>query len=143
MGECEQRASADPVICRNDRGEPFYCDPSRVEAAPDRLFRNDGGRFTDVTAEAGIVDPDGRGLGVVAADVDLDGQVDLYVGNDGTANFLFQNLGGFRFREVGLVVSRDAARRFARSRRPVRDGDAARRPDARRSRRAEVEEQYR
>ena len=49
----------------------------------------------------GIVDRDGRGLGVVAADLDDDGRVDLYVANDGTANFLFHNLGGFRFEEVG------------------------------------------
>ena len=54
-----------------------------------------------MTAEAGIVDRDGRGLGVVAADLDDDGRVDLFVANDMTANFLFRNLGGFRFEEVG------------------------------------------
>ena len=46
-----------------------------------------------MTAEAGIVDRDGRGLGVVAADLDDDGRVDLFVANDMTANFLFRNLG--------------------------------------------------
>ena len=51
--------------------------------------------------EAGIVDPDGRGLGVVAADLDGDGRIDLFVANDMTANYLFRNLGGFRFEEVG------------------------------------------
>jgi hypothetical protein len=66
------------------------------------LFRNDGGRFVDVTAEAGIVDSDGRGLGVVAADLDADGRIDLYVANDGTANFLYRNQGGLRFDEVAL-----------------------------------------
>jgi tetratricopeptide (TPR) repeat protein len=90
-----------PVLCQNDRGENYYCDPSRVQAAPDHLFRNDGGRFVDVTAEAGIVDKDGRGLGAVAADLDDDGRVDLYVANDGTANYLFRNLGGLRFEEIG------------------------------------------
>ena len=70
---------------------------------PDHLFRNDGGRFVDVTAEAGIVDRDGRGLGVVAADLDGDGRVDLYVANDTTANYLFRNLGGLRFEEVGIA----------------------------------------
>ena len=59
------------------------------------------GRFVDVTAEAGIVDRDGRGLGVVAADLDDDGRVDLFVANDSSANFLFRNLGGMRFEEVG------------------------------------------
>jgi hypothetical protein len=67
---------------------------------PDHLFRNDGGRFVDATASAGLADRDGRGLGVVAADVDDDGRVDLFVANDGTANFLLRNLGGMRFEEV-------------------------------------------
>ena len=49
----------------------------------------------------GIVDRDGRGLGVVAADLDDDGRVDLFVANDSSANFLFRNLGGMRFEEVG------------------------------------------
>ena len=83
-------------------GSYLYCVPRAFDAEPDRLFRNDGGRFVDVTAEAGIVDGDGRGLGVVLADLDEDGRVDIYVANDMTANFLFRNLGGLRFEEVGL-----------------------------------------
>ncbi|RUL84906.1 FG-GAP-like repeat-containing protein [Tautonia sociabilis] len=82
--------------------EPVYCAPLVVPAEADRLYRNDGDRFVDVTEEAGIVDRDGRGLGVVAADVDGDTLVDLYVANDATANFLFRNLGGLRFEEVGM-----------------------------------------
>ena len=59
------------------------CDPTRVRSrGPTIVFRNDGGRFVDVTAEAGIVDRDGRGLGVVAADLDGDGRIDLFVAND-------------------------------------------------------------
>jgi len=45
-------------------------------------------------------DGEGRGLGVVAADFDDDGRLDLFVANDLTANFLFRNSGGFRFQEV-------------------------------------------
>ena len=78
-----------------------YCDPRDFPALPDHVFRNDGGRFVDVTAEAGFIDPDGRGLGVVAADLDDDNRIDLYVANDMTANYLFHNLGGFRFEEIG------------------------------------------
>jgi tetratricopeptide (TPR) repeat protein len=81
---------------------PEYCSPKGFEAEPDHLFRNDGGRFVDVSAEAGISDPDGRGLGVVAADLDGDGRVDLFVANDTTANLAFFNQGGLRFREAGL-----------------------------------------
>jgi tetratricopeptide (TPR) repeat protein len=91
-----------PVICRDEHGKPLYCDPSKVQAAPDHLFRNDNGRFVDITAESGIVDPNGRGLGVVAADLDEDGRVDLYVANDGTANYLFRNLGALQFEDVAL-----------------------------------------
>ncbi len=92
-----------PPLCRNEKGEYYYCDPSRVDPAPDHVFRNDKGKFVDVTAEAGFVDPGGRGLGVVIADVDDDNKVDLFVANDGTANYLFHNLGGFKFEEVGHI----------------------------------------
>ena len=96
--------AANPVLCPNDKGEPFYCDPSRSPAERDRLYRNDGGKFVDATEAAGIVDKDGRGLGVVAADFNGDGALDLFVANDGTANFLFRNAGKkgtLRFEEVG------------------------------------------
>lgn len=90
-----------PRLCLSDKGAYFYCDPGKVDPAPDHVFRNDGGRFVDVTAEAGFVDRGGRGLGVVVVDVDNDHKVDLFVANDGTANYLFHNLGGFKFEEVG------------------------------------------
>jgi len=91
-----------PRLCRNTANSAYLnCNPLDSEALPDHLFRNDSGRFVDVTAEAGIVDRDGRGLGVVAADLDDDGRVDLFVANDSTANFLFRNTGKMRFEEVG------------------------------------------
>jgi thioredoxin-like negative regulator of GroEL len=91
-----------PRLCRNEKGEYFYCDPSKVEPAPDHVFRNDGGRFVDVTRESGLAESRGRGLGVVAADIDGDNRIDLYVANDGTANYLYHNEGGFRFKEIAL-----------------------------------------
>jgi enediyne biosynthesis protein E4 len=91
-----------PRLCLNDKREYFYCDPSKVPPAPDHVFRNDGGRFVDVTESSGCKEALGRGLGVIAADLDGDGRIDLYVANDGTANYLFRNLGGFHFEEVGL-----------------------------------------
>jgi enediyne biosynthesis protein E4 len=91
-----------PKICHDAKTNAYLnCSPLLAEALPDHLFRNDGGRFVDVTAEAGIVDRDGRGLGVIAADLDGDGKVDLFVANDSSANFLFRNRGGMRFEEVG------------------------------------------
>ncbi|MFO0908028.1 MAG: FG-GAP-like repeat-containing protein [Isosphaeraceae bacterium] len=95
---------SNPRICRGEYpgnpDAPQYCAPHLLPHAVDHLFRNDAGRFVDVTREAGITDPDGRGLGVVATDLDDDGKVDLFVANDGTANFLFRNLGGFQFVEI-------------------------------------------
>ena len=93
---------AHPRTCQSESGRYFYCSPRRVEPAPDHVFRNDGGRFVDVTASSGCAETNGRGLGVVAADLDDDKLTDLYVANDGTANYLFHNLGDFRFEEVAL-----------------------------------------
>jgi tetratricopeptide (TPR) repeat protein len=92
---------ANPRICRDAKTQAYLnCNPLDAEALPDHLFRNDGGRFVDVTAGSGIVDRNGRGLGVVAADLDDDGKVDIFVANDSSANFLFRNLGGMRFEEA-------------------------------------------
>jgi hypothetical protein len=84
-----------PRICRDPTtGAYLNCSPLLAEALHDHLFRNDGGRFVAVTAESGVLVPEGRGLGVVAADLDGDGKIDLFVANDSSANFLFRNLGG-------------------------------------------------
>jgi tetratricopeptide (TPR) repeat protein len=92
---------ANPRICRDPKTQAYLnCSPLLAAALPDHLFRNDGARFVDVTAESGIVDRNGRGLGVVAADLDGDGRIDLFVANDSSANFLFRNLGGMRFEEA-------------------------------------------
>ena len=92
-----------PTLCNDPRapGRHVSCVPLGFPALPDHLFRNDGGHFVDVTAASGIVDHDGRGLGVVAADLDDDGRIDLFVANDMTANYLFRNLGDLRFEEIG------------------------------------------
>jgi len=51
--------------------------------AGDRLFRNDGDRFTDVTEEAGIISSAlGYGLGLAITDINQNGYPDIYVGND-------------------------------------------------------------
>ena len=90
-----------PQLCWNKNGDPIYCEPRKVKPAPDHVFRNDGGRFVDVTTTAGFAEVGGRGLGVVAADLDGDHRIDLYVANDGTANYLYRNRGNFHFEEVG------------------------------------------
>ena len=65
----------------------------RNAKAGDRLYRNDGGHFVDVSAAAGIYGGvEGFGLGVVVSDVNLDGCPDIYVANDFPENdFLYLN----------------------------------------------------
>ena len=44
-----------PARCRDPKtGRATYCEPRVFEAEADRLFRNDGGRFVDVSAVSGI-----------------------------------------------------------------------------------------
>ncbi len=82
-----------------------YCAPRRYNGAPDMLYRNEGdGRFSDVARASNIFSAYGKGLGVVAADFDGDGDQDLYVANDGMRNFFYQNEGDGTFSEVALEV---------------------------------------
>ena len=81
-----------------------YCGPGQYEGVAGVLYRNEGdGTFADVTREAGMYDESGRQLGVVFSDYDLDGDVDLYIANDTTPNWLYRNDGGGVFAEIGLI----------------------------------------
>ncbi|MBI1322424.1 hypothetical protein GC170_04460 [bacterium] len=96
-----------PRLCRNaSTGKYMSCNPTTCDARPDHLFRNDGGKFVDVSESAGITtaDTEGRGLGVIAADFDDDGLTDIFVANDKSANFLFRNLGGMKFEEIAQIA---------------------------------------
>ncbi len=83
-----------------------YCHPDVYNAAPDRLYLSNGdGTFVEHGANTGIADTlDGKGLGVVLADYDDDGDTDIYVANDSTRNFLYTNQGDGTFLEDGLLA---------------------------------------
>jgi hypothetical protein len=84
-----------------ERGVRIFCNPTSVEPIPHLLLHNEGdGRFRDAAGEAGIAHARGRGQGVVAADFDGDGRIDLFVGNDLSGNFLFLNQGNGTFRDI-------------------------------------------
>jgi len=89
------------IVCA-EGGIRSYCEPKFYEPVGDVLYRNEDGQFRDVTLETGIIHK-GRGLGVAFSDYDLDGDTDVYVANDGTMNFLYQNQGN-GFAEVGLYA---------------------------------------
>ena len=92
-----------PFVAAPD-GRRDYAGPEDFAPQPDKLYRNDGGgRFVDVSAAAGVDLPGGRGLGVLAADLVGDRRIDLYVANDGSPAFLFENKGGLRFEEVATA----------------------------------------
>ncbi|MGH7464279.1 MAG: FG-GAP repeat domain-containing protein, partial [Longimicrobiales bacterium] len=76
-----------------ERGISSRPQRQRHPRAGDRLLRNDGGRFTDVSDAAGIYGGvEGYGLGVVASDFNVDGCIDLFVANDFQENdFLYIN----------------------------------------------------
>jgi enediyne biosynthesis protein E4 len=82
-----------------------YCRPALFTPEPCWLFHNNGnGSFTDVSKESGIGKSLGKAWGVVAADINNDGWMDLFVGNDMVPNFLFVNQGKGRFQEnAGLA----------------------------------------
>ena len=78
--------------------------PGRLTGAPPQdghahLYRNDGGRFTDVSVQAGVQNAGGFGMGAGFADYDADGDLDLYVTNLGP-NRLFRNRGDGTFEDV-------------------------------------------
>jgi hypothetical protein len=90
-----------PIVVGSER---FHAGPRFYEPVPDTLYRNNGdGSFTDVSAASGIGSMAGPSMGLVSADFDDDGDVDVFVCNDESPNFLFQNDGRGNFREVALA----------------------------------------
>ncbi len=78
------------------------CGPFQYHPERDRLFRNRGnGTFEEISEIAGL-STEGKGLGVLAADLNDDGWIDFYVTNDTTSNHLYLGGPGLRFREAGI-----------------------------------------
>ena len=95
-----------------------YGPPVNYQGQHARLFRNDGEKFTDVSAAAGleVVNkatgvPVAKALGVLPIDIEGDGDLDVMVANDTTQNFLFENQGKGTFvergEEMGLAYGRN------------------------------------
>jgi hypothetical protein len=92
------------TACRSVAGKADYCPPHIYSPQPSRLFHNNrNGTFTDVTAAAGLSREFGPALGVVAADFNADGWLDLYVANDGEPNLLWMNQQNGAFKNTGLL----------------------------------------
>ena len=80
------------------------CAPREFDAVGDAIFFGDGqGSFRREDHGVGL-DAGGKGLGVIASDVDLDGDIDIYVANDTTDNFLYRNDGIGHFQETAVLA---------------------------------------
>ena len=101
--------------CTDELGQRNYCGPLSYPPVADELLVNlgpdaDGGiRFESAGGRAGFRSAFGPALGATLVDLELDGQLDLFVANDGSANQLWNNEGDGRFRdralELGVAVN--------------------------------------
>lgn len=88
--------------CKSTADVKDICPPAAFAGLQDIMFFNNGdGTFRSATTEIGLV-AEGKGLGVVTANFNQDQLIDVYVANDTTNNFLYQNLGDGKFKEIGV-----------------------------------------
>ena len=91
--------------CYAATSAPDYCTPRVFRAPGNRLFHNKGdGTFEDATVSAGVDKEFGHGLGIVTADFDRDGWIDIYVANDGDPNQLWINQRNGTFKNEALLA---------------------------------------
>jgi hypothetical protein len=84
-------------------GFRMYCHPQNYDGVYPTLYHNNhDGTFTNVTSKAGLDKFKAKGLGVVAADFNNDGAIDLFIANDSIRNLLFLNRGNGTFEDVTL-----------------------------------------
>ncbi len=101
---CKWEPNKDPV-CIMNKGIRGFCNPNLYEPLHNTLYRNNGdGTFTDVSDEMGISKYMGKGMGVTFADLDGSGFLSAFVTNDTMPNFLFRNLHGRKFEEIGVMA---------------------------------------
>ncbi|MYH83199.1 CRTAC1 family protein [Candidatus Poribacteria bacterium] len=80
---------------------PSALNPHVFEPQDNVFYRNNGdGTFTDATAELGIAAPGGRSMQCLFSDFDNDNDVDLYVANDTSVNYVYRNAGDGTFTDV-------------------------------------------
>ncbi len=89
--------------CTINGEDKTYCTPKLYEGVPGRFYRNEGGAFSDRTAEAGFLPAPGKTLGVTEWDFNEDGWSDLVVANDTQRDMLYMNDGSGGFVEQGVA----------------------------------------
>ena len=104
--------------CLDPRGRQDYCGPQNFLGTADKVYRNASAdqpeqdlaerdrpsvRFADASLSSGIARQRNPGLGVLCADFNDDGWQDIFVANDGTANFLWINQQDGTFVDEGIL----------------------------------------
>jgi hypothetical protein len=93
------------IDCNGPTGAVDNCTPQAYRPQPGRLYRNRGdATFVDVSVASGLTADYGPALGSVAADIDGDRWIDLYVANDGADNQLWMNQRSGTFRNRALLA---------------------------------------
>ncbi len=90
-------------VCESG-GLRIHCNPHSYRAVADLLFENMGdGEFADRSDSSGIAAYKEYGMGVVAADLDGNGSVEIFVANDGDRNLLFRQTSPWKYEEIALT----------------------------------------
>ncbi len=80
--------------------------PLSYKGQPDILYHNKGdGTFEEVTEKAGVLNPEGRAMGVTTCDIDNDGDIDIFVANDAMENYMYQNNGDGTFTNIAMLTA--------------------------------------
>jgi hypothetical protein len=100
---CDWTAGTDPICGGLSAADRAYCHPDMYRAEPMLLYHNNGdGTFTEVSAQAGLGNLLGKGMGIAVADFDNNGRPDVFIANDNDRNLLIRNLGGGKLKEAGI-----------------------------------------
>ncbi len=91
------------IYVTRDGKTKSYATPQVYEGVSCRLYQNIGGtRFRDITEEAGVLNNEGKSLGVAISDFNRDSWPDIVVSNDTQPNFLYMNNGDGTFSDMAV-----------------------------------------